>query len=643
MAEKLEFDLKVGVNELQKALNEATTGSKKLGDTVSTALGVFGGGVALKGFALLGDAVSGATGFIKDSIKAAQEQENALNKLGQSLRATGEFSQQAVEDFSQFASELQKTSVFGDEVVISQLAVAKSLGATNQQAKNLVQAAANLSATFGGSLDENVLKLGKSLSGVASRDLAKIIPELKGLSEEALKSGEALNIVNQKFSGAAASELNTFSGATTSLANAFGDLQEEIGAFVTKSETVGFIINVSKDLIVEITDAIINYRTEQQRANGTLVETDGTLTKLTEKYAQVRDEIEKYQSVVDADKSKSLLQSLFSFDNAPLAKERIQALTSELSTLDQQITKASQQLALIESKAPKEAKSGPDLTAQELNKLKAIEAEKTNIIALAELDRQNFKTEFANTGIENQFARNEAEIQRILEFETQKKELEFQLAEEKAQLISDRTLRDAELTKIAKQRELEFQKIGNKALLDDEKNRIKGKEELFKQQNRLEQESLSTRLQYIQAFGNLASAVAKDGSKEQFAIQKASAIAGSIVATQLAAAQAKAIPPAPNLALAAVATKLGAINTAAIVATAIKGFANGGIVGATQGPDNQLATVRTGEMVLNADQQRNLFDMINSGSSSGEIVVQIDGREIARAVKNQVNKGFKIA
>ncbi len=95
MAEKLEFDLKVGVNDLSKALSDATNGSKKLGDTISTALGTFGGGLALKGFNALSGAIGSTTDFIKDSIKAASEQEAALNRLAQSLRVTGSFSQQA--------------------------------------------------------------------------------------------------------------------------------------------------------------------------------------------------------------------------------------------------------------------------------------------------------------------------------------------------------------------------------------------------------------------------------------------------------------------------------------------------------------------------------------------------------------------
>jgi len=69
------------------------------------------------------------------------------------------------------------------------------------------------------------------------------------------------------------------------------------------------------------------------------------------------------------------------------------------------------------------------------------------------------------------------------------------------------------------------------------------------------------------------------------------------------------------------------IGTAIAQTAAINQYENGGVAGgfqgATQGPDNQLAMVRRGEMILNARQQRNLFEGINNGTlgTSGELVV----------------------
>ena len=81
-------------------------------------------------------------------------------------------------------------------------------------------------------------------------------------------------------------------------------------------------------------------------------------------------------------------------------------------------------------------------------------------------------------------------------------------------------------------------------------------------------------------------------------------------------------------------------------------FATGGVMGgfngASLGPDNTTANVRTGEMILNAAQQRNLFDIANSGQSDSNqptiiestIIVQVREEEIGRAVSRQVANGL---
>lgn len=634
MAEKLEFDLKVGVNELSKAISDATTGSKKLGDTVSIALGSFGGNLATKAFDLLGDAVGKTTDFILDSIDAAAEQESALNKLAQSLRATGEFSDQAVEDFSNFASALQKVSVFGDEVVIGQLAIAKSLGATNEQAKQLVEAAANLAATFGGSLDENVFKLGKTLNGVVNRDLKAAIPELKGLSEEALRSGEALRLINERFGGAAASELNTYAGSTTALSNAFSDLQEELGGFITGSDLVNDAVNFLKSSFESVTQAIIDYRTESEINEKGFATTEDGLNSLAIKYAELTEKIEEAQNIVS---NPTIFDKLLA---RPLAAaENIKFFQSELDALSKQIQRTSEEIDKVSVIKPRV--EADNQTAQEVQKIKELEAQKTFIVAQAELERQNAQLEAANISIQNDQARSEAELQRIVEFETQKKELEFQFAEEKASLIEDRSLREAELSKIGKERELAFAQIANKNIIENERLKYQNLQNQAFFFKRFEDQTNKERVANLQStFGQIAT-LAQSGNKTISAIGKSAAIANATIDGYAAVQKALASAPPPvNFALAAA---VGAATAANVAKIAGVNFENGGIVGATKGPDNQLASIRTGEMVLNAEDQRNLFNMIKSGNTSGDIVIQIDGRAIATAVRDQIRGGFRLA
>ena len=88
-----------------------------------------------------------------------------------------------------------------------------------------------------------------------------------------------------------------------------------------------------------------------------------------------------------------------------------------------------------------------------------------------------------------------------------------------------------------------------------------------------------------------------------------------------------------------------------------KGGVIGGANGATYGSDNTYIHARTGEMILNAHQQRNLWDMINGQGGRGETSLDLtvnntqsnkvdtqfreeDGAVILDIVDKRVNKGF---
>lgn len=66
----------------------------------------------------------------------------------------------------------------------------------------------------------------------------------------------------------------------------------------------------------------------------------------------------------------------------------------------------------------------------------------------------------------------------------------------------------------------------------------------------------------------------------------------------------------------------GALQIASLMASkpTPPAFASGGIVGATAGPDNTIATVRTGEMILNAAQQKHLWELANGKNGNGAVV-----------------------
>lgn len=193
----------------------------------------------------------------KKVIDAAVQQEKAINALNQALIRAGDYSKETSEDMQRFASDLQEVTTIGDEATLELLALAKSFGVSNEEAKKLVTTAADASVALGVDARTALEQLGGTLSGTSGR-LAKFVPEVKELGIEALKNGEAIDIFAEKFAGAAKGELQTFAGAAQQLSNTFGDLLEEIGFFITKSPIVISAIKGLKDIF----STIINFLKE---------------------------------------------------------------------------------------------------------------------------------------------------------------------------------------------------------------------------------------------------------------------------------------------------------------------------------------------------------------------------------------------
>lgn len=192
---------------------------------------------------------------LRAGISAAIEQEDALNRMNQALNNAGRLSVDSSADFVKFASEIQNTTKVADDAAMSFLALATAFTKNNEQTKQVTQAAIDMSAALGVSVDTAIRQLGGSLNGVAGR-LGVLVPEIRGLTEEQLKAGRALEIISQKFGGSAAAAANTFSGRLTQMKNAFGDVLEEIGMFFTKSDSLrkafGFIADGIRQLVTRL-------------------------------------------------------------------------------------------------------------------------------------------------------------------------------------------------------------------------------------------------------------------------------------------------------------------------------------------------------------------------------------------------------
>jgi hypothetical protein len=244
---ELELELKKINQQLGELKGKLQSEGKQAGDRFSKSFGgnIFGG--LSKQILALGASVVAGLSF-KKSIQAAITQQNAINDLNRSLAASGRFTEKASQDFQNFASSLQNTSTFGDEVILQNAALIQSLGNLDQQGlKRATQAAADLSSALGIDLRTASQLVGKAAAGEIG-SFSRFGLVIKKGKDNAETFSNTLKALEGRFSGAASARLNTFEGQLERVSNAFGDIFE--GGFagaLTKSSVALAVLKTIGD------------------------------------------------------------------------------------------------------------------------------------------------------------------------------------------------------------------------------------------------------------------------------------------------------------------------------------------------------------------------------------------------------------
>ena len=159
------------------------------------------------------------------SLNNADVQQQAEARLLTALKGRSDVQQRLLTQ----ASELQSRSILGDEVIIGQQAYLASLGMTEAQIGKVIEAAAQLSAATGMTLESAVKNLAKTFGGLTG-ELGESIPKLKEFTTEQLKNGEAVDFILENYKGFAETAAKEGLGAVKQLKNAWGDFLEQIGS-----------------------------------------------------------------------------------------------------------------------------------------------------------------------------------------------------------------------------------------------------------------------------------------------------------------------------------------------------------------------------------------------------------------------------
>lgn len=240
MANQVELNLLFEIKDAVKNLNSFTKQAEK---SASSLENIFTG-IGIAAAAFVGVFTTGKIiGFFEEAVHASAEAEAALNQLNSSLAIAGNLVPGASAAFQSFAETMQETTTIEDDAIIKTGALIESL--TQLDEKGLEQAtlaAVNLSAAIGIDLDSAARLVSKSVEGNTDA-LKRYGIAIKAGINDAQTLANTVEALNDKFGGAAAAQVLTYSGAVTQAKNSFGDILESIGDVITHNSAVIVVIN----------------------------------------------------------------------------------------------------------------------------------------------------------------------------------------------------------------------------------------------------------------------------------------------------------------------------------------------------------------------------------------------------------------
>ena len=204
--------------------------------------------------------------FGSKSLQAYDKQAKAIAQVEGGLKSTQGTVGKTLEELKVMASDLQKNTIFGDEVILKD-ATAQLLTFTNitgDQFGRTQEAALDLATRLDGDLKSASIQLGKALndpvanlsalsrSGIQfSEDQKTLINSLWEAGQQAEAQALILDELDKQYGGSAEAALAGL-GPLEQMKNSFGDMQEAIGEALIPS--INNLIEAVKPAIEKITE-----------------------------------------------------------------------------------------------------------------------------------------------------------------------------------------------------------------------------------------------------------------------------------------------------------------------------------------------------------------------------------------------------
>lgn len=204
------------------------------------------------------NAVRSVIDTVSSWVEAAGKAEEAQAALRVALEKQGAANESTIAGLNDQANALAALTAHTNDQVTAGQALLAQLGVAADRIPDATQAAVDLSASLGISLDAAFRNIGRTMGGFAG-ELGELVPELRDLTREQLLNGDAIDLLLNKYRGAGQAIGATFGQQLQGLGNDLRELGEALVKGATDSgsieeglakvrETVRSLIPVMEDL-----------------------------------------------------------------------------------------------------------------------------------------------------------------------------------------------------------------------------------------------------------------------------------------------------------------------------------------------------------------------------------------------------------
>jgi hypothetical protein len=372
----------------------------------------------------ISSAIRGSLGFIKDSISASAAQTTQEKTLAKAIENTGVSYASVRDEINQTLVTIQRSTKFADD---EQRPVLQTLIALTGDYKTSLKALPTVldaSVALQQDAKTTALLFAKAIAGNIS-SLSRYGITLDETTQKLIKQAtpaEALELLTKalgdRWKGLAESEAADFEGQLIQLTNAWGDLKETIGDFITKSPQVQDAINKIEDRIFKWIDALEKNKEAQEKFEEFLESSIETLESFANAFILIIEKGAQFHNFL-AETGKKIGQFIADLEliQQPIAKavERLDLtpLTKGQETLVTSLSEVGVAFELT-TKTVKEDTKAVETNREEI--VKHSEAAKKGKSAVDQLN-DSFKKQIET--LEKQVATFGLTAEQIIEFDRQ--------------------------------------------------------------------------------------------------------------------------------------------------------------------------------------------------------------------------------